>query len=819
MAAPNSYKDPYWSDLAAGVEQKLELPKGLLSSIVMHGERSNADQVSDAGARTPFQILPVTRNAAIKKYGIDAYLSPENAAEVAGLLLKDSMKRNSDDVAQAVGEYIGGTDRSNWGRTTRAYIDRVMVGQNQAKTKSLAEDFAKFMEANPAIPAAAPAKPAPNQELAAGFGQWLQQQAPSDQTSIPGLIGSTRAALIPGEDGKPVAPMPIPAEPTIGQQIVGSGEAGISALTGATGGSLGMAAGLIHGLAGAILRGEYGTPAGANAVEQSMSEGAKALTYAPRTAAGQEQAAAIGNALQNIVPAAGLLGEMAMAGRAASAAMPAAKGASSAALKVGTQAAQEAADAAKDAVAAAGKRIMRSEAAAEQNPVTSRSAGAAATDVAAMRRMEAESLPVPIELTKGQATRQFEQTRFEQELAKDPLKGEPLRQRFADQNHAMLRNFDVWIDSTGAGKADLPSIGDAVKKAIAERATADKNRIRVAYKNAEKGGEMEEPVSLPSVVQYLNDNAPDAVVAPVLDAARARAVRLGVATIGQDGELVAQPVALKTAELFRRAVSNATDAEPTNIRHSAQIKSLVDQATDGLGGNMYREARSLRARYAQNYENIGLVYDLMNNKRGMSDAKIAPEDVFRRSMLNSSMADVRQMRRILQTGGEEGKQAWRELQGATLRHIQDEATKNVARDTRGNQIISAAALDRSISALDKSGKLDFIFGKHGAEKLRVVNDLAKYIYTSPPGAINHSNTASVILAAMDMATSGLAGMPLPVMSGLRILTTHIKDRRIRHRINDALGIKQQPKKASEQPKTQIVPTSAPSARHENKTIH
>jgi hypothetical protein len=117
------------------------------------------------------------------------------------------------------------------------------------------------------------------------------------------------------------------------------------------------------------------------------------------------------------------------------------------------------------------------------------------------------------------------------------------------------------------------------------------------------------------------------------------------------------------------------------------------------------------------------VYDLMNDKRGMSDSKVAAEDVFRRS-----------------------------------------------------------------------GKLDYMFGKKGAEQLRAINDLAKDIYTAPPGAVNHSNTASVILAALDMATSGIAGMPLPVMSGLRILTTHVRDRKIQHRINDALGIKPEPKK-------------------------
>lgn len=125
---PTSYKDQFWSDLAIGTEQKLGLPNGLLVSVLTRGERSNADQVSEAGAKTPFQIIPATRQAVLKKYGVDAYLSPENSAEAAGLLLKESLDRNKGDIKLAAAEYHGGTNPANWGPRTRAYIDRVSQG-------------------------------------------------------------------------------------------------------------------------------------------------------------------------------------------------------------------------------------------------------------------------------------------------------------------------------------------------------------------------------------------------------------------------------------------------------------------------------------------------------------------------------------------------------------------------------------------------------------------------------------------------------------------------------------------------------------------
>lgn len=58
---------------------------------------------------------------------------------------------------------------------------------------------------------------------------------------------------------------------------------------------------------------------------------------------------------------------------------------------------------------------------------------------------------------------------------------------------------------------------------------------------------------------------------------------------------------------------------------------------------------------------------------------------------------------------------------------------------------------------------------------------------------------------------------MPVMSGLRILTTHVRDRQIQKRINEALGIKPEPKKAK--PEQTPMPASPGATRApENRTI-
>ncbi len=146
--SPTSFRDPYWATLAANTEAKLGLPENLLNSIVTKGERSNKDQVSEAGAKTVFQIIPATRNAVLKKYGVDAYLNDETAAEAAGLLLKESLERNKGDKSAAVAEYHGGTDRSNWGPRTRAYVQRVVGAEPvQQGTQPATDQRSSYQEA------------------------------------------------------------------------------------------------------------------------------------------------------------------------------------------------------------------------------------------------------------------------------------------------------------------------------------------------------------------------------------------------------------------------------------------------------------------------------------------------------------------------------------------------------------------------------------------------------------------------------------------------------------------------------------------------
>lgn len=120
----DSYRSSAYDPIEARLESEYGIPRGLLSRIRTRGERSNANQVSEDGARTVYQVIPRTRDGFLRQYGVDAYAGPENAARVAALHLRDDYRRTGSWDA-AVTRYHGGPNPRNWGPRTRAYTRRV----------------------------------------------------------------------------------------------------------------------------------------------------------------------------------------------------------------------------------------------------------------------------------------------------------------------------------------------------------------------------------------------------------------------------------------------------------------------------------------------------------------------------------------------------------------------------------------------------------------------------------------------------------------------------------------------------------------------
>lgn len=554
-------------------------------------------------------------------------------------------------------------------------------------------------------------------------------------------------------------------------EVGGGLETAATLATGITTGTAGMIGGMLKGMAEQILAGNFGTDQAGDMIAKSAEEGAAALTYAPRTEQGQRNVARVGGAAKAIAP---LVAIAPAEGALAASALGAGAG--------------QAVNAARGAVRR-GTETVRAAAAPRPSPgaAGAPSAGAAGTPADVLRATNASQLPVPIKLTQGQKTREFGQTQFERETAKNAKLGEPLRERFETQNFQLQQNLESFIDGAGGTAPDLRGVGLSVEKGLRVKALRDKRKIKTLYKEAEKRGELEAPVQLDGLTKYLDDNRSLEGTAKNLPAVRKEAIRLGIAVEDANGNLIPQPTTLGNGELLRKFIGKATGTDKTERFQATELKRIYDDLTATAGGQMYQRARKAYSKYQDDFVGQVSVKNILGTKRGSKDRQVAYEDVLQRSVISpsASLDSVQGMFKLLEKSPA-GKQAIADLKTATLQYLKDEATKNVGTNTRGDKIFSASAFDKAIKQLDKNGKLDFLFDAKGAEKLRTLNDVAQDVLTVVPGSVNTSNTASALAALVDLTLAAGTGIPAPVASAIRLLRTQIKDQKIRRRLDDSL---------------------------------
>ena len=654
--------------------------------------------------------------------------------------------------------------------------------------------------AEPTAPApAAPTPPvAPEQAPPTGMTAFAEQPLSVEQPMQP-PPGVPRAIGVP-EPVRPAQPAP-----SVWDRLVGELEAAGMLVTGATTGPLSAANVAGRELAKQIIQGSFGTPEAMKEVERALSEGYQAGTYMPRTPFGQEAAGIITKGLQQIPPYVPIVGPAVAPGAAAvrqvAGAMerptpraPAAMARIEPTLTTAEIPTAVAAAPTPQIGAAGAPPIMPVQ--APQMPAgaaVSRGAmGAAGVAPATERRAIAAQMPVPFAgetgLTKGQASRDFAQLQFEKETAKLADLGEPLRERVQKQTANFIQNFDALIDLPQPISREKRDIGILVDKALVDKAEVQRRKIRKAYAEARAAGEMKDPIDLDPLATTLTDLNRFEGVSPNIPAIRKEAQRLGAISIDESGNLVANKLSIEDSETLRQFVNEATDwTDRRQSTFARQVNASIDAATEGKGGELYRKARAERAKFAEEFENVGLTSKLLGTKRGTDERQIAFEDVFNKVIVLSPVDEMNKLRRTLLTAGPEGKQAWADLKAKGIDYIKEASFSPSQRDAAGNPLLSPDKLQKVVQRMDQTGKLESLYGKKQAQTLRDLAELSTVIYTAPPGAINPSGTASALRVALDtLVTFGATGVPAPVLTTLQQANKYVKDRKLKARIKEAL---------------------------------
>jgi hypothetical protein len=469
----------------------------------------------------------------------------------------------------------------------------------------------------------------------------------------------------------------------------------------------------IAGAYGALTSGKYGTQEGVKAGEKTAANVAQAMTYQPRTETAQNTMQSLAGALSGIPPVIGV-------GNAGMALIP------------------EAVSQTRRAIApAAVSTQQRMAALLQPKQAAMLGGGAASTDEALIRQQRALEQNIP--LTKGEQLQSFPVQQFESEVVKEnPELAKSLIQFKDQQKKAILGRFEQLSEQTGAEYADPTAyrkIGSLVDSALVKQFDAKKAKVDQAYQAARDAGETKQVINTAPLEQFLADKAPEAIAVPEINSIKARLNALKKASNGQ--------VTIDDVEnLYQAAGQLGKPGDPSGV-FMKQVKGVINDMTDGAGGDLYRTARAQRAELGNQFENTYRVAKLLGTKGGYADRAVALDDVFSHVVLDGSLEEMRTVTKLLKKGGAEGQQAYAELQGQTVQYLKDQLTKNASGQ------LSFAKLKTAVDTLDREDKLTYMFGKQGRQSLIDLRDTVQDALVKPQGAVNYSNTGSVVLRGLD----------------------------------------------------------------------
>jgi len=396
------------------------------------------------------------------------------------------------------------------------------------------------------------------------------------------------------------------------------------------------------------------------------------------------------------------------------------------------------------------------------NNVRSRVTDALATNrtldpAAALRQAEGTAVLGPQNgLTLGQVTRDPRQFTTERNLRGIQGAGEPLMQRYADQNTALIDSLNRQGANEALGEYQT---GRQLMDALAREDTASQARVAGMYAQAHAINGNEIPLDNEQFVttarQQLAEQMRDLHLPGAIDRQLDRFA---------SGET---PLNVSTAEQFKTILSQGiadNDGKNGNIvRALGIVRDALDNTEPLLGGEAAQGAEAIaafnRARDAA-AARFGTI-DSTPALKAIVSGRAVPDNFFNRYVLNGTADDVNSLMGMVPDQG-------RALQMQALEYLKSKALGG-ASDEIGT--FSQAAFNKALNSIGNV-KLNALFGPQQAAQLRQIGRVAANVQAEPAGAaVNHSNTAAAGASmALNALTSLADKMKLP---GLNIARNSI----------------------------------------------
>ena len=535
----------------------------------------------------------------------------------------------------------------------------------------------------------------------------------------------------------------------LGEKIVGAGEAGLTALSG----SLAAPVSALGGIVGTMTSGKYGTQEGIKAGQDMARRLQEGGTYQPRTAQGQQYVQDMQKVFEaSKLPPVGVpevMGFAPLAGPANQQARGmAGQGANTIQqwgneIRTGAPAQMQQQFQAKGGLQSAGAAATTDQAAvnallAKASPELQNELKA--TPVAQInmpaleRHVEADTLPVPVRLTRGQATQDVNLLSDEMNMrGKNP----ELANRFNEQNGKLIENMNAIRDKAAPdvyGTNHLENADSVIGayKALDDARVADISAKYKALRDA-AGGDF--PIDGKKFAENAEKMLGKELKTDFLPPALAKQLERY-----KNGETM-------TFEQFESMRTNLASemrkAERSGDGNAKAAASIVRTALEDLP--LSGEAEKLKPLANEARSAAKARFDLLKKDPAYDAAvnDVAPDKFITKYIINGNKRDLEAL--VSQLGkGSEGHQA---VSAAVVNYLKDKA--GVINDN-GN--FSQAGYNKALKQLDPK-LLDLVDGET-AQQLKALGNVARYTQAQPRGSyVNQSNT--FVAGAKELAKSGV----------------------------------------------------------------
>lgn len=309
--------------------------------------------------------------------------------------------------------------------------------------------------------------------------------------------------------------------------------------------------------------------------------------------------------------------------------------------------------------------------------------------------------------------------------------------------------------SDGLPRATQEAQGMTVMKSINDLAKASQKEVGALYEQVKvaKGDQLASDArDLASTLEDLKDNTyAEKLVSSVTNKLR----RFGM--LDAEGNTTAKSLTVTQAEELRKFVNTL----PNDFGKRDIIKAIDSDVLSGMGEDAFGEARKAAAGRFAMLDNP-TTQRALNTYGELQQGKTA-QGFIKSQVIDAPEQDVNTLLKTLSNlPADKQQESMKALQGGVLQHLEGKAVN------RQSGQFSGAALSKEIERIG-TGKLTAVLGPERFAKLKSLTRAGlDATYQPPYAAVNHSNTAPMLLSLTEKARA-VPGVPLIVSQNVEKL--------------------------------------------------